>query len=283
MLGNKAIVLLIATVLGVLGAGRETLKAEGGAADIDICDYRQTFADDFDSLSISAWGGRHTRWIAHTPWAGDFGDAAFADPEPLFPFTLHNGILQIEARKSPDGKWRSGLLASADPTTAGFAQLYGYFEIRAKLPPGPGLWPAFWLATNQSRTSTDPAVEIDVFEHYGKFPGDFHSVLHIWDKSGRGKSKGEEHITHLLSGSLYDQFHTYGVDVAKDWIRVYFDRKEIWRIQSPEELRKPLMILINLALGSGWPIDKAPSPSIMQVDYVHVYERDAVGRHNRCP
>jgi hypothetical protein len=28
-----------------------------------------------------AFGGR---WIAHTPWAGDFGDAAFTDPHPDF-------------------------------------------------------------------------------------------------------------------------------------------------------------------------------------------------------
>ena len=34
---------------------------------------------------MSAWGPG-TRWIAHTPWHGDFGDAAFSDPLPGFPF-----------------------------------------------------------------------------------------------------------------------------------------------------------------------------------------------------
>jgi hypothetical protein len=31
--------------------------------------------------------------------------------------------------------------------------------------------------------------------------------------------------------------------------------------------------MVNLAMGSGWPIDKAPNPSYMYVDYVKVYEK----------
>jgi hypothetical protein len=94
-----------------------------------------TFSEDFDDvLSVSPWGP-NTRWIAHTPWAGDFGDARFADPQlGVFPFTIENGILRIEARKDADGKWASGLLASTDPNGRGFSQQYGCFEIRAKLP-----------------------------------------------------------------------------------------------------------------------------------------------------
>jgi hypothetical protein len=52
---------------------------------IDLSHYRLTFAEDFNDLSVSPWGDGHSRWIAHTPWAGDFGDAAFTDPEPGFP------------------------------------------------------------------------------------------------------------------------------------------------------------------------------------------------------
>jgi len=56
----------------------------------------------------------------------------------VFPFTLEGGILRIEARKNDKGKWESGLLASADGNGRGFSQQYGYFEMRAKLPKGPG-------------------------------------------------------------------------------------------------------------------------------------------------
>ena len=53
----------------------------------------------------------------------------------------------------------------------------------------------------------------------------------------------------------------------------YFDGIELWRTKTPEELKTPLYVMVNLAMGSGWPIDKAPNPSYMYVDYVKVYEK----------
>ena len=95
---------------------------------LDLCAFRPIFLEDFNSLSVSGDPEDRQRWFAHTPWGGDFGDAAFADPEPAFPFSLRDGILRIEARKGADDKWRSGLLASAYADGTGFAQRYGYFE-----------------------------------------------------------------------------------------------------------------------------------------------------------
>jgi hypothetical protein len=48
-------------------------------------------------------------------------------------------------------------------------------------------------------------------------------------------------------------------------------------------MQAPSMVLVNLALGSGWPIDKTPNPSVMKVDYIHVYERRAAGEADSCP
>jgi beta-glucanase (GH16 family) len=111
---------------------------------LDLSKYVLTFSEEFDSLDVSA-AGPNTRWTAHTPYGGDFGDAQFADPEAGFPFTIEKGVLRIEARKEVNGKWRSGLLSSLDPQGQGFSQRFGYFEIRAKLPDGTGVWPALWL------------------------------------------------------------------------------------------------------------------------------------------
>jgi hypothetical protein len=33
-----------------------------------------------------------------------------------------------------------------------------------------------------------------------------------------------------------------------------------------------MMLLLNLALGGGWPIDKTPNSSFMYVDYVRAYQ-----------
>ena len=95
-----------------------------------------TFEENFDKLDVSAWGENGSRWIAHTPWNGDFGDARFTDPTEGFPFTVEEGILRIEARKGPDGNWRSGLLASTNAKGQGFSQairlLRGPDEVAAR-------------------------------------------------------------------------------------------------------------------------------------------------------
>ncbi len=110
----------------------------GDALPVD--DMRLTFDENFDELDVSAWGPG-TRWIAHTPWSGDFGGARFANPGERTPFKTENGILRIEAKRDPEGDWQSGLLASVDTKGNGFAQQYGYFEMRAQLPVGPGYGP----------------------------------------------------------------------------------------------------------------------------------------------
>ena len=74
-------------------------------------------------------------------------------------------------------------------------------------------------------------------------------------------------------GSLSADFHTYGVSVEEDFIRFYFDRREVWRVPTAVEHRRPKYILLDLALGSGFPIENTPNPSFMYVDYVKVWER----------
>jgi hypothetical protein len=238
---------------------------------LDLTDYRMTFDESFDGpLSVSAWGPG-TRWIAHTPYGGDFGDAGFADPSKDFPFRVREGILAIEARKTGD-RWRSGLLCSVDPKGQGFSQQYGYFEMRAKLPKGLGTWPAFWLMgvpqlVEPRDRNTLTQVEIDVVEQYGVGPNALHTTLHLW---GPGKYHWAEGDTTIVSG-MTDDFHTYGVRVEPDFITYYFDRSEIRRDRTPKEAKVPLYLMVDLALEGGWPIDRTPNPSVMEVDYVRAY------------
>jgi beta-glucanase (GH16 family) len=265
------LVLLSALAAGCIAVA----SAHAASGDIDPCKLHPTFTEDFNDLSVSARGVTNTRWIAHTPWNGDFGDAAFADPQPDFPFRVQDGVLNIEARKGADGKWQSGLLASATPANTGFAQRYGYFEMRAQLPPGPGVWPGFWLNANQRHDDNNPGVEIDVIEYYGQFPGAYHSVVHVWDKVDPKQSREDDHIISVPSGSLTSGFHTFGVDVEPDWITFFLDRHKTWSVATPGELKDPMMVLVDLALGPGWPIDHTPNPSVMQVDYIHVFAPSA--------
>jgi Glycosyl hydrolases family 16 len=222
------------------------------------------------------------RWTAHTPWNGDFGDARFADPLPQGgPFKISGGILSITASKDGEGHWSSGLIAAADAAGAGFGTRYGYFEARMKLPPGPGTWPAFWLAALRPAGSADGNVEIDVIEYYGQFTASYRSAIHVWYKDN-SKTRGKDQEIKVPDRALVQDFHTYGVDISPQAIVIFLDGKQVWSQPTPVELDGPMYPLVNLALGSGWPIDKTPNPSTLLVDYVHVYGRDA-GPPEGCP
>lgn len=267
-------VAIITSLLLPLAAGIARAQDAGGKT-LDLCGLRPTFTEDFNDLKVSPWKIGDSRWIAHTPWNGDFGDAGFANPQPDFPFTVKDGVLRIEARKGADGKWRSGLLASVDHGNDGFSQMYGYFEARMQLPKGPGTWPAFWIGeTRPPDTPPGMSLEIDVIEFYGHAPDIFHSGFLLWDAVHNTHTGGHHMETVVPSGSLDAGFHTFGVEVEKDFMTYYYDRNQIWQAPTPAEHKFPLMILVNLALGSGWSIENTPNPSYLDVDYIHVFERD---------
>ena len=246
------------------------------AADLDISKLHLVFDESFKDLDVSAHGPG-TTWTAHTPWNGDFGDAEFVDPQPGFPFGKAGGSFRIEMRKQPDGHWQSGLLASVDAAGDGFTLPYGYFEMRAKLPPGPGVWPAFWLNAQSPKDSGEPSIEVDVIEQYGKFPAAYNSTVTVWPKDARQEQASRMKIISVPANSLSNDFHTYGVKIDPKWTVFYHDRQENWRTPTPPEHRYGFMILVDLGLGSGWPIDETPNPSFMYIDYIRAYADAASG------
>jgi len=127
----------------------------------------------------------------------------------------------------------------------------------------------------------DPKIEIDVVEYYGKFTSSYQVVTHVW-RTDASKNKGSMQKFSVPDGSLVQDFHTYGVDISPKEMVFFLDRKPVWTQPTPEELDSPLYPLVNLALGSGYPIDQTPNPSTLLVDYVHVYGRDA-GPPEGCP
>jgi beta-glucanase (GH16 family) len=238
------------------------------AEHLDLSGYVQTFADEFKTLDISAWGPG-TRWIAHTPWHGDFGDAVFGDPAPEGPFSTTPEGLRITAARTSDGRWVSGLISSMDregPDQQGFAQRYGYFEMTARLPEGKGTWPAFWLIGADKRAST---AEIDVIEFYGHDPSTFHSVQHIWvagkDRYARG------HITEVTPHLLADRPNSFGVRITPETVTFFLNRESFWSTPTAPEYRQPMYMLANLALGSGWPVD-LPGPVHMDIASIRVFQ-----------
>jgi beta-glucanase (GH16 family) len=140
------------------------------------------------------------------------------------------------------------------------------------MPAGKGVWPAFWLI---GLDRSDVTAELDVVEYYGHDNTRFSSVWHIWRKNAGDVSPGDAHHTAVPPNSLSDEFHLYGVEITPFKVTFYFDRKAIWQIDAPPEYKRPFYPLVNLALGSGWPIDETPNPSFLWVDYIHIYQRRA--------
>jgi beta-glucanase (GH16 family) len=256
-------------------------SASGSAVASSSCGLRPVMLENFDEDSIASNRIGPARWTAHTPWNGDFGDARFSDPGPGGPFKVNDGILSITASKDYEGRWTSGLIAAADASGAGTGTRYGYFEARMKMPPGPGTWPAFWLAALKPVGSSDGDVEIDVIEYYGHSTSAYQSVLHVWYKDLTKKRSALQTID-VPDSSLVNDYHTFGVDISPQAVVFFLDGKQVWSQPTPPELDGPMYPIVNLALGSGWPIEHTPNPSTLLVDYVHVYGRDA-GPPEGCP
>lgn len=245
------------------------------AQNLDLTGYQTTFLEDFDNLSISNHGPMNgARWNARTPWNGDFGSAAFRDPSTGFPFTVNNGVLRIEMRYNVGlNKWESGLLSSIGTDGQGFAQKFGYFEMRAKFPAGHAVWPAFWLFTKTRVTHPNDLsimnVEIDVVEYYGQRPDRYSATIHRWDRDLSDGNQSTHSHAYVFRDDMTDDFHTYGLLIEDDFITFYYDGVEVRKSPTPPEAKAPLFILLDLALdNSAAPFDDTPSPSYMYVDYV---------------
>lgn len=253
--------------IGVLKVDSTAPLPKLPAPTLKLDQLTMTFNDEFNDLSVSVAGPR-TRWFTGTK--ENFGDARFVEQKDGFPFSVEKGVLRIEAAKRY-GAWCSGIIASADPKGQGFSQKFGYFEMRAKFPKSRGMWPAFWLLGQPSLTDKKrPNIEIDVVEHYGVLPNAVNMAMHIWHPDGRHWAQGNDFFD---APGLTEEFHNYGVMVDESNVTWYFDGIEIGRQKTPEEAKVPLYMLVDLAMGGGWPIDKAVSPSYMCVDHVRAYAK----------
>lgn len=238
--------------------------------------YKLVFDENFSgTLSVSNWGSPVAKWIAHTPYAGDFGDAYFTgpnEPNTPSPFSVNNGILTITAYqdRNHNNHWRSGLLSSVDTHGNGFSVALGYFESSMKLPSGAGVWPAFWLAgiNGVFHNRTTDSAEIDIMEMYGVDMTKLHQRIHVWAPNGKPVSGAG--TTTTIAGATTGS-HRYACLVNADFIHFYFDDVETFKTPTPPSALQPLYVMVDLALGGGWPIDKTPNPSYLYVDYIRVY------------
>ena len=251
--------------------------------------YHLTFDDEFNAYHADRWQTSDFWDMRNNP--GDFQAQWFCDPQgvpkefpgsPYQPFVASvspvtsEGTLKIVARPTPANVYSgpdrlpyvSGQLSSAHK----FTQRYGYFELRARLPQGKGLWSRFWLLTDDGNWPG----EYDVFEVHGKDTTQLHQATHFRD----AQHPHDLEVGHYRGINPVDgEFHTYGFLWEKTGVIWYVDGIESHRQINRIDI--PMYVLIDLAVGNDpknlWPGDpdvSTPWPSAMELDYYRVYSND---------
>lgn len=211
---------------------------------------------------------------------------------------VENGMLVIEARKErfDNPRYQAGAAettrrgrgrpfadyTSASLTTRGKASwTYGRIEVRAKLPPGRGTWPAIWmLGTNTAQVGWPACGEIDIMEFVGFDPGVIHANIHTRQynhvkKTGKG--------SQISIPDACATFHVYALEWDARHMDFFVDDKKYFTYANdgtgPDAwpYDKDQFLILNLAIGGAWGgakgIDETCFPQRYYIDYVRVYQK----------
>ena len=164
-----------------------------------------------------------------------------------------------------------------------WAQRYGYFEARMKLPRAPGLWPAFWMMPDRGtavgpeqwkrQDTANGGMEFDILEHLTRWGPNRYNVTMHWD------GYGPEHKS-IGSDSVYvqpdkDGFITAGLLWTPGLAVYYANGREVVRWENPRIGNVAQVLMFTLPMG-GWdnsPLDDALLPDDFSIDYVRVWQR----------
>jgi beta-glucanase (GH16 family) len=207
-----------------------------------------------------------------------------------------DGFLIIELRKenkpnpnhdAGNSDWRKSRkeikYTSSSLNTSGKKEwLYGRFEMRAKIPVGSGLWPAFWtLGVDKEWPSNG---EIDIMEYYrGNILANIaNGTTQRWKAEWHN---GVKSVQSLGGTKWANEFHVWRMDWDENEIALYLDDVVLNRVSLSKLVNKddsefnpfkqPHYILVNLALGgdNGGQIDETLIPAKYEIDYLRVYQK----------
>jgi beta-glucanase (GH16 family) len=272
-------VLVVIVVLG----GVLVVSAMQDAQPVGKPDYgRLIFNEDFNGNSLN------TDWWSTCYWWEDDGctNAGNNELEWYLPenVIVSDGTVKLRAYEErvrtvsgerffySSGMISTGMDEDEDEAEPKFAFEYGYVEMRAKIPAGQGLWPAFWLLPDDFTSKP----EIDIMEILGHEPDLIHMVLHYLDEDEvEGRAKDEWRADENFS----DDFHVFAVDWQPDMVIWYVDGVERARTAVLDGTdSKPMYIIANLAVGGDWPgspDDTTVFPADYEIDYIRVWQKES--------
>ena len=235
------------------------------------------FSDEFNGTALDP-----SKWTTCYWWnnggctIGSNNELEWYQPGNVF---VADGHLHLQAqRKTIDANngetyfFTSGIISSGRSTSdqmghAGLVFQYGYVEIKAKLPGGRGLWPAFWMLPDNNESKP----EVDIIEVLGHAPDTVHMALHYHELNGN-----DARAKNVWAGPDFSAgWHTFAIAWQADALIWYVDGLERWRYTDQLYIpNQPMYLLLNLAVGGDWPGAPEGStifPSDYEIDYVRVW------------
>ncbi|HEY0755184.1 MAG TPA: glycoside hydrolase family 16 protein [Ktedonobacteraceae bacterium] len=238
------------------------------------------FHDEFDgnSLDTSKWTTCYFNFkVGNDDCSHTQDELQLYQPANV---TVGNGLLTLRAQKklvtAANGHtyhYTSGMITTGPTSSSSydtrFSFKYGYIEMRANIPAGRGLWPAFW--TLPTDLSWPP--EIDVFEILGHEPNIINMHYHYPDATGKHIDTGSSWAGPNFSSG----WHTYALNWQPDAITWYVDGVARASYTNASHISdKQMYLLANLAVGGNWPGDPdatTPFPALYQIDYIRVWHQ----------
>ncbi len=246
------------------------------------------WSDEFDgdTLDLNTWfiqTGDGTDFFLPAGWGNN--ELQYYQPDNI---TVANGVLTIEARQESVSGYN---YTSARITTQDLVAFrYGRIEARMKLPGGQGLWPAFWLLSQDSPLGSWAATgEIDVMEATNLGGTGGNSVFGTIHYGGEFPANTFTGKKTIVDTDATTEFHNYAIEWDADEFRWYVDDRlyatqNNWWSEAgttnpqgayPAPFNQAFHILLNVAVGGnlpGPPDGSTVFPVTMEVDWVRVYE-----------
>lgn len=255
-----------------------------------VLTWHYQFGDEFSGSTID-----QNKWIPRYPWGGLLLDQGqWATPEMI---SIKNGWLQLAADKYNKKAKVENWMINQEQARALKIDIkndsvyldyltsclwskdtfrYGYFECRAIVPNGQGLWPAFWLYGQNQKD------EIDFMEMKGERPNDIHVDIHLPNRKDYVKNKfgikkdwgGWVGMTPALTE---DTLIFSGVWLPNS-LTYYVNGTPVSHFDG--DFQTAMNLIVNLAVGrDGYafnpgPNEQTPFPATFQVDYLRVWNLD---------
>lgn len=266
------------------------------APSIEKPGWKLTFHDEFDrpQLNDMYWYpayrsgrkdyfkriGKESRWYDHNAHYVIEDSILKLRIDEKLPFRPERAMNCISCITTSD--YRISQDAKSFQLLEKFAQKYGRFEIRCKMPRGSGLMSAFWLhQTNPFKQEYtiegvrkkvgDGVVEIDIFEQTGldKDISDSESKVHL-----NVHFTEDAHHLHTIPADVSADFHVWAMEWEEGKVDWYFDDTLIESYRGPTPQEK-MFILVALFQFSQWgEIDtEMVYPKDLEIDYVRVYQK----------